>query len=279
MIEEVNFISGATQIFAIVGDPIRQVRSPEMITAQFVNRGADATLIPIHAPRHAFEKVVGGLMAAPNFGGFVFTIPFKTQALALAGRLGPQAQIVGSINALARLPDGSWLGEIFDGIGCVTGIKKAGHDFAGRRVHLIGCGGAGSAIAVAVAFEHPAVMRLSDKITARAETIAAKVAQLYPAIKVEVGFPVPNQADILINATPVGMLDDPHNPLETDELPPSLVVFDAIVKPERTPLLRVAEASGCPTVGGREMMRGQVSRIADFLLSPEAGHEPLMPVH
>ena len=207
-------------------------------------------------------------MAAPNFGGMIFTIPFKTRAVTLAGRLGRQAQMVGSINALARLPDGSWFGEIFDGVGCVTGIKRAGHEFTGRRIHLIGSGGAGTAIAIAIAFEHPAILRIWDEDRPRAEAAAAKVARIDPAIQVQIGFPIPNEADILLNATPVGMLDDPRNPLQTEELPASLVVFDAIVKPERTPLLRAAEASGCRVVGGRDMMRGQISRIAEFLLAP-----------
>jgi shikimate dehydrogenase len=70
--------------------------------------------------------------------------------------------------------------------------------------------------------------------------------------------------DVLLNATPVGMLGDARLPLDVRELPSHLVVFDAIVKPERTPLLALAEGCGCTTVGGRDMMRGQIGRMLDF---------------
>jgi len=73
--------------------------------------------------------------------------------------------------------------------------------------------------------------------------------------------------DILLNASPVGMLGDARLPIEVDDLPRELVVFDAIVKPERTPLLALAEGCGCTTVRGREMMRGQISRMVDFFLA------------
>ena len=270
MKQEVDYIFGTTRIFAILGDPIVQVRSPEMITAQFVERKADAILIPIHAPRDDFDRVVTGLMAAPNVGGLVFTIPFKTKAIEYADRLGPQAETVRSLNALARLPDGKWIGEIFDGVGCVAGLRGNGFEFAGKTAHLIGAGGAGSAIAAAIAHEHPARLRIWDMNRELAARTADKAKKIDPAIEVEVAPPDPTKTDILLNATPVGMLNDPNTPIPTDDFPSSLVVFDAIVKPEETPLLRAAKRAGCKVVGGREMMRGQVSLEADFLLDPAA---------
>ena len=81
--------------------------------------------------------------------------------------------------------------------------------------------------------------------------------------------------DILLNATPVGMLDDARLPLAVASLPREVVVFDAIVKPERTPLIALAERCGCTTVYGREMMRGQISRMVDFFFadSPPPSHD------
>jgi shikimate dehydrogenase len=129
---------------------------------------------------------------------------------------------------------------------------------------LLGLGGAGSAIAVAVAGERPLAMRLFDLDAACAERVAASVRAISPGTAVTVGAPALDGIDVLINATPVGMLDDPRLPIDVARLPASLVVFDAIVKPERTPLLALAEAGGCRVLRGREMMRGQISRIVDF---------------
>ena len=264
MTDEVDYITGSTRIFAILGDPIAQVRSPEMVTAEFRARGMDAILIPVHAPVAAFETVLRGLMAMGNVDGLIFTIPFKAAVLPFLDHIGPQAHIVGAVNAVARLPDGRWSGEIFDGIGCVSGIKAAGHAFAGKRVHLIGAGGAGSAIGIAVAFERPALIRIFDPDRGRAADLCARIARVDPRIVTEVASPDPRAADFILNASPVGMLRDARNPVGTDAFAPTLVVFDAIVKPEETPLLAAARRAGCATVAGRAMMRGQIARIVDF---------------
>ena len=80
-----------------------------------------------------------------------------------------------------------------------------------------------------------------------------------------------------MNATPVGMLDDARLPIAVDAFPRELVVFDAIVKPERTPLLALAESCGCVTVRGREMMLGQIAKIVDFFYAGLTGGRGLRP--
>jgi shikimate dehydrogenase len=245
-----------------------QVRSPEMVTWALQRRGLDAVLVPIHVHEAEFEQVLPQLMRVANLDGLVFTIPFKQRASALAATLGPQARAIGAINALARGADGRWHGEIFDGLGCVEALRRAGVAVGGARAMLMGLGGAGTAIAAALAAERPALLRIFDLDAARCERSAAMLRAASPATEVVVGPPVVDGMDLLLNATPVGMLDDARLPIEVPRLPASLVVFDAIVMPERTPLLAFAESQGCRTVRGREMMRGQISRIVDFF---EAG--------
>jgi shikimate dehydrogenase len=129
---------------------------------------------------------------------------------------------------------------------------------------LIGAGRAGSAIGVAIAYERPTRIRLFDLDEARVEALAGKIRSVNHDIAIEFGMPALDDQDILINASPVGMLDDKRLPIRSERLPRDLVVFDAIVKPERTPLLQLAEACGCPTVYGREMMRGQIELMTDY---------------
>jgi shikimate dehydrogenase len=203
-------------------------------------------------------------MRVRNLGGLVFTIPFKARACPLADDLGPQAHAVGAINALARGPDGRWRGEIFDGLGCVEAFRRRGLSFHDRHVMLLGAGGAGSAIAVAVGCERPASLTIFDPDDARARLTAANAAKASTGVIVQVAPPRIAGIDILLNASPIGMLDDARLPFDVTAIPREIVVFDAIVKPERTPLLALAEACGCTTVGGREMMRGQIARMVDF---------------
>jgi shikimate dehydrogenase len=265
--DEVDYVSGRTRVFGIVGHPIEQVRSPEMFTAEFRRRGRDAILVPLHVLPDDFDAVLPQLLRIENLGGLVFTIPYKARACVLAQVLGAQAQVVGAINALAKGADGRWQAEIFDGLGCVEAFRRRAISFTGKRVMLLGAGGAGSAIAFAIGHEGPATLRVYDVDARRAAALAAKVARANPGVVVTAGAATTVEIDILLNASPVGMLGDARLPMDLDKLPRELVVFDAIVKPERTPLLALAQACGCTTVQGREMMRGQISRMVDYFLA------------
>ena len=262
--EESSFVSGRTRIFGIVGDPIERVRSPEMFSAEFVRRGLEALMIPIHVLPADFAACIAQLKRVQNLDGLVFTVPYKQAAIGLADTLGPQARTVGAINALVRQPDGVWMGDMFDGLGCVAAFQWRCYPLLGQRLTLIGAGSAGSAIGVALAHENPRSIRLHDRDQARADDLAAKIRSINPAIEVTTGEPLIRDIDILLNASPVGMLSDPRMPVDISAISPDIIVFDAIVKPERTHLLALAQERGCRTITGREMIRGQMFRLADF---------------
>ena len=211
--DQVDYISGRTRLFAIVGHPIAQVRSPEMITAELRARGHDAILVPLHVLPEDFDACLPQLMRVRNLGGLVFTIPYKLRACALADELGAQARVVGAINALANGDDGRWRGDIFDGLGCVEAFRRRGLAFSGKRVMLLGAGGAGSAIAAAIAFERPASLRIFDIDGERARLLAETVARANPRVAIAAASPTTRDVDILVNASPVGMLDDARLPL------------------------------------------------------------------
>lgn len=256
-------------MFAIVGDPIAQVRSPEMITWEFHRRGIDALLVPMNVPASSFDEVMPSLMRLANFEGFVLTIPFKTRGLKFVDRLGLQAQVLGGINQMVRRTDGGWSGDILDGMGCVAAFHQRGLPIAGQRLMLLGLGGAGGAIACAMAAEKPLAMRIHDLDPKRCEHIRTCIERISPSTQVIIGKPTLEDIDVLINATPVGMLSDPRMPIDVQVLPSHLVVFDAIVMPEQTPLLKLAQACGCTVVRGREMMLGQIPKLVDGFLNPD----------
>ena len=264
--EEATFVSGRTRVYGIVGDPIEQVRSPEMFSAEFMRRGMEALMIPVHVLPGDFDACLAQLKRVRNLDGLVFTIPYKQAALALADTLGDQARLVGAINALARQPDDRWDGDIFDGLGCVEAFRRRGYAIRDQRLMLLGAGGAGAAIGVAMAHEHPRSIRVFDPERARAADLAARIRSVDPAIEVTTGDAVIAGIDVLLNASPVGMLDDPRVPVDVSAIEPTVIVFDAVVKPEPTKLLALAQSRGCRAVFGREMMRGQISRMVDFFV-------------
>lgn len=265
--EQVNFINGQTRLYAIIGDPIEQVRSPEMITWELQQRGINGVLCPVHIAEPDFDRVLPELLKIRNLDGLIFTIPYKARALAHAQHIGPQAQVIGAFNAMVRQADGAWAGEMFDGLGCLEAFRRRGFRLNGQRLMLMGLGGAGMAIGAAMAAEQPRLMRIFDLDAARCERMAQTIARISPNTEVQIGKPDTQGMDVLLNATPIGMLGDTRMAIDASSLPAQLIVFDAIVKPELTPLLRLAEASGCRTVTGREMMGGQISRIVDFFIA------------
>ena len=261
-----DLVGGATRLFGIVGDPVAQVRTPAVLTARLRALGHDAILLPFHAPADRFETVVEGLMALRNLDGLVFTIPFKGRAMAFADEVGPEAEAGGGINALARRADGRWSGEMFDGLGCLAALREAGYDPAGRRVLLIGAGGAGTSIGLAVARTGPARMRIADTDPARAVSLAGRIRTLAPDLPVEIGAADPAGADMILNASPMGMADRPDSPL-SGPIERKAVVFDAVAKPAETRLMADARAAGAHVVGGEAMIRGQSGLILEFLLN------------
>ena len=261
---EPQCIDGSTRFYGIIGDPIAQVRSPQVFNPRLRAAGRNAVLVPLHVRPERFEETLRGLMALGNLDGLVVTIPYKARALALADRVLPTGRQVGAVNALRREADGSWTGDMFDGRGLVRGLAGQGHTVAGRRVMLIGAGGAGSAVAMALAEAGAAGITLFDVDAAKSESVAARVTEAYPACAVRVALPAVEGHDMLVNATPIGMAPGDGLPADLGRLDPGLLVVDVIMKPEVTPLLRHAQACGCRTMGGRHMLEGQAEEVMRF---------------
>ncbi len=269
--DDVDYVSGETRLFAIVGHPIQQVRSPEMVTAELKRRGWNAILVPFDVVPQDFDTTLPSLMRMPNLDGLIFTIPYKQAACSLVSDLGIQAKQVGAINAAVRSRGGRWVGEIFDGIGCVEAFRRRDLDFEGRRIMLMGAGGAGRAIAVAIAHRGPTSIRIFDIDKQRGEALVQTVAAIDRDIVAQFGEPQLSDVDFVLNASPVGMLNDPRCPIDASRIPDNVVVFDAIVKPENTALLTIAAQRGCSTIFGREMMRGQIAKIVDYFAMEGGG--------
>jgi len=257
-------LSGDTRLFTIVGDPIAQVGSPRLFNACFRRRGARAVLFPSHVTAEGLPAVLAGLRRLNNLDGIVVTIPHKIALMDHADRIEANAARVGAVNAVRREADGTLVADNFDGEGCMRGLEEAGGSVAGRRVLLVGAGGAGSAIAHAVADRGPARLRIHDVHAARLDRLMNSLAAAHPAVDVDAGPPAPEDCHIVINATPLGMdKDDPH-PVDPERIRPGATVVDAILKPPVSPLLRAAEARGCTVLPGLTMLAGQVEAVADF---------------
>lgn len=262
----VDFVNGRTRLYGIVGHPIEQARSPETVTFELQRRGLNAILLPIHIKPEEFSDVFPRVLQIGNLDGIVVTVPHKSRAISHIHRVGPMGQLSGGVSVIGRSLDNQWVGEMFDGVGCVAAILCRGVTLAGRRVLLLGAGGAGSAIAAELARCEPADLFVHDPAIQRRDEVIGKITRAYPAVRIHGGLPALEGIDVLVNASPIGMLNENASPLNVDHLPSRMTVMDAIMDPDQTKLLRIAEESGCQTVYGREMLDSQIAAACDFML-------------
>lgn len=257
-------IDGNTKLLAIIGDPIAQVRSPEIYNPRIVTAGVNAVLLPMQIPTATFDDAVKGIMAIRNLMGFVVTYPHKGRVLPYADQVGPIGQAVGAINAVRREADGSWKGDMFDGAGLIGALASLGQSAAGRHILILGAGGAGSAIAMALAAAGAAMIGIFDLDANRATELAARLQKHFPSCQAGATEPGVAGFDLLINATPVGMAPAFALAPFRGELHPGLTVIDIVPKPETTALLALAREKGCPTANGAAMISGQADAVLAF---------------
>ena len=264
---KIDQIDGGTRLYAIIGDPVSSVRTPALFNSMFSKNNVNAVLVPLLVPKSQLNVAWMGLKELGNLDGVVVTMPHKVAICDLVDELGESARIVGAVNTIRRNTDGRWEGDIFDGIGCVHGIKtqNEGCEVAGRSAFLLGLGGAGAAIAAALAQSGIRRLVVSDLDEARTGHIADKIRTAYPGTNVEIGTLKNGLFDIAINATPLGMREGDALPFDPRMLPETTLVVDAIPNPEFTPLLNLAKESGHAIRTGRHMHWGQAISAAEFL--------------
>ena len=269
-------ITGATRLFAILGDPVAPLRSPAFWNETFTRLGRDAAFVAFQIPKGALAASWPAFLAMKNLDGLVITMPHKEAVVPLMAALGPTAKLTGTVNTIRRRADGAFEGDMFDGEGFRDGLEQAGHAVRGKRVLQIGCGGAGTAIACALARAGAAELVLHDMNGTKRDALIALLKSGFPAVPVTAGAPDPRGFDIVVDATPLGM--KPGDPLAFDAslLVPSQVVADVIPNPEVTPLVAAARAIGCATTTGRDMFLGQ-ARLAGAYLGVDCSNPSTPP--
>jgi len=258
-------ITGTTRLYAILGDPLARVRSPERFNALFAQYGTDAVLVPAEVGAAGFDAAIAGFKSLRNCDGLIITMPHKQAMCKHVDELRDNGRLVGAINVARRMDDGRWIGDMFDGRGYVAALKRHGVEPAQKRVHLIGAGGVARAMAMALGKEGIASLTLRDLDANRALALARALAGAFPKVKVEAVSEDRYDVDILANATPLGLREGDPLPCDPLRIVANAVVSDVIPKPDITPLLAAARARGCTVVTGADMVEGQAGLVADFL--------------
>jgi shikimate dehydrogenase len=199
-----------------------------------------------------------------NLDGFIITAPHKQESARLCDKLVDDGRHVGVVNTVRREPDGTYCGTLLDGRGFVAGLRSRGHDPAGLRVYLAGAGGAGNALAFALAANGASALTIHNRTRAKAADLVERVRAAYPAVEVTLGSANAAGHDIAVNATSLGL--EPDDPLSFDlsTVSSDALVAEVVMMPKMTALLRAAEARGHRIHHGTLMLEGQIKAMMEF---------------
>ncbi|MDR4945722.1 shikimate dehydrogenase [Neobacillus cucumis] len=275
-------IDGRTKLLGLLATPIGHSLSPAMHNMSLRKLGLNYAYMAFEVGNQELADVVTG-MRALKIRGFNVSMPNKTKILPLLDELSPAAQFAGAVNTVVN-EDGKLIGHITDGTGYMRALKEAGIDFVGKKMTLMGAGGAATAIAIQAALDgvgEISIFNRDDEFFERAvknaqiineeiEGINCK-ATVYRLEDLEKLKEEIESSDILTNATGVGMKPLEGQCLIPDPsyLRPDLIVSDVVYIPRKTRLLEMAETVGCQTLNGLGMMLWQGAKAFEIWTGQE----------
>jgi len=253
-------ISGRARICGVIGDPIGHTMSPIMHNAAFESLGLDYLYIPFRVKKEELGKAIEG-MKALNIRGLNVTIPHKITVIPFLDELDPLAEKIGAVNTIVN--DGGVLkGYNTDASGFLQVLLEKGIEPGGKNMVILGAGGASRAISFTIAERGGHLVILNRQLELDwAEELAQRISQVFKKggkameLNEENLATALEDADILVNATSVGMSPDTdETPLLAKFLKPGLIVFDIVYNPIKTRLLQEAEEAGAETISGLDML-------------------------
>ncbi|CCD38882.1 Shikimate 5-dehydrogenase I alpha [Candidatus Paraburkholderia kirkii UZHbot1] len=257
-------ISGKTTLIAHLGYPTEAFQAPMIYNPWFEKQGIDAVVVPMGVKPEDYVAFLPHLFKLTNIRGALVTMPHKITTVGLMDEVSPTAPIAGVCNAILKRPDGTLVGDQFDGAGFVRGVERKGRKLAGARVLVLGSGGVGSPIAASLAAAGVAELAIFDTRAASVEGLASRLREHYPQLVVRTDTKDPAGFDVVVNATPLGMKDTDPLPFDIERITPSTFVGEVVMKSEYTPLLRAAKDKGCAVQVGTDMLFEMVPAYLEF---------------
>jgi shikimate dehydrogenase len=258
-------VDGATRLVVIVGDPIAQVKSPAGMTQTLQDAGHNAVVVPVHVTAADLDGLLRGVDLARNLDGLIATVPHKFACYRHCASASPRARTLEAVNIMRRNPDGTWHGDMLDGLGFVGAVRAAGGEPAGQRALLVGAGGAGSAIGLGLLDAGAAFLAVHDADPVRRDALIGRLERVHPG-RVGAGSPDPRGFGLVANATPAGIRPEDPLPVDVSGLEASTFAGCVITAPAVSPWIAAARERGCRTSVGIGMFQAQQQMMLGFLL-------------
>jgi len=255
-------VSGMSRVFCVLGHPVGHSVSPAMQNAALRRMGIDGIYVAFDVPPEGLPEAVKGLRAL-GIGGVNCTIPHKEAVIPLVDELSPDAELIGAVNTLV-FQGRRITGHNTDAPGFLSAVRAAGVEPAGKRIVVLGAGGAARAVLVALA-RCGAEIVLANRTLSRGQELAAELNEkLGGAIRVlplqaSLLRDATREADLLVNTTAAGMSpqSDTMPDVPEDAFHAGLFVYDLVYNPHETRLLRTARSRGARGTHGAGMLAHQ----------------------
>jgi shikimate dehydrogenase len=266
-------INGHTELIAHIGYPTHSFKAPMIYNPYFMQAGVNAVVVPMGCKTEDYPAFLRSVFNLSNMRGALITMPHKVSTVAMLDEVSPTVLVAGACNAVKRTADGKLVGDMFDGAGFVRGVQRKGLQLRGARVLVVGSGGVGCAIAASLAAEGLSAISLFDVNAESAQQLGARLKMHYPATDVHTGSNDPAGYDLVVNATPLGMNEGDPLPIDTSRLD-----GEVVMKSETTAFLAAAQARGCRTQVGTDMLFEQIPAYLEFFGFPTTTAENLRAV-
>lgn len=251
-------VSGKTRVYGVIGDPIEHSLSPVIHNSAFVALGLDSVYLAFRVKPAEVGNSVNG-MRALGIHGLNVTMPHKTNVIPHLDEVDKTARFLNAVNTIHNKNGKLW-GFNTDGVGALKALRENGVDPKGKKVLLLGAGGASRAIAYTIAHEADELVILNRTVKP-AKDLARQLRQLLPKkISAEALSPKTIEdnlmdAEVLINATSIGMKPNINEtPVNPKWLRTNLAVMDIVYNPLETKLAKIAKEAGAKVVSGVEML-------------------------
>ena len=257
----ITHISGHTSVYGIIGSPVAHSRSPLMQNAGFAALGIDAVYVPFKVSSEKLEIALQGLNSL-GVAGFNVTIPHKTAIMEYLDDISPEAQVAGAVNTVV-INEGRLTGFNTDGSGLIVSLwRDLGFRPAGMRVLILGAGGAARGAAAGLSAAGVESIVLVNRTFERAFQIVKDLEKSFPSVsltaKDEAKLPeIIGEADILINATSLGMQGEDFSWLPLALMRNDAKVYDMVYSESETALCRAASVHGLDSADGMGMLAAQ----------------------
>ena len=246
------------KIYGVIGWPIKHSLSPAMHNAAFKELGIDAEYKLFEVkPEELEDFIING----KGIAGFNITVPHKEKCMAILDSIDPLAGSIGAVNTIV-IKSGKLIGYNTDSYGFITALEKdLDFKIKGKSIFLLGSGGASRAVSFALAANGTKKIILTDLFPDKVRLLAENIKKFYPACNVDIIEPKAiyreddlGGADLLVNATPIGLKKDDPFLFDKSVFKKGLAVYDLVYNPEKTKLVETAKNIGLKSSGGLGML-------------------------